>query len=42
MGRKTIAKYFSFIEDKGLITLREDGYYYLTVLENDEANLIEY
>lgn len=42
MGRKTIAKYFSFIEEKGLITLKDDGYYYLTVLENDEANLIEY
>lgn len=42
MGRKTIAKYFNFIEEKGLITLRDDGYYYLTVLENNEANLIEY
>ena len=42
MSRKTIAKYFKHLEDKGLIELKDDGYYYLTVLEDEEANLIEY
>ena len=41
MSRKTIAKYFNHLEEKELV-YEEDGYYYLTVLENDEANLIEY
>ena len=42
MSRKTIAKYFKYLEDKGLIKLQDDGYYYLTVLDATEANLIEY
>jgi hypothetical protein len=42
MSRKTIAKYFKYLENKGLITLKDDDYYYLTVLEQSEANLIEY
>ena len=41
MNRKTIAKYFKYLEEKGLIQL-EGEYYYLTVLTNEEANLIEY
>ena len=43
MDRKTIAKYFRHLEEKGLIKLnKEDDNYYLTVLDNYEANLIEY
>ena len=42
MSRKTIAKYFKHLEEKRLIQLQSDGYYYLTVLDDDEANLIEY
>lgn len=42
MSRKTIAKYFAHLEADGLITLQNDGYYYLTVLPNNEAWLIEY
>ena len=43
MSRKTIAKYFKHLEDRGFITLNEeDEYYYLTVLDSSEANLIEY
>jgi hypothetical protein len=42
MSRKTIAKYFKYLEDKGLIQLQDDGYYYLTILDVTEANLIEY
>ena len=42
MSRKTIAKYFKHLEEKGLIQLQSDGYYYLTVLDDEEANLIEY
>ena len=43
MSRKTIAKYFKHLEDKGLIELNEENdYYYLTVLVSTEANLIEY
>ena len=41
MSRKTIAKYFGFLEEKELVELKDD-YYYLTVLDNYEANLIEY
>lgn len=41
MARKTIAKYFNHLIDKGLV-YEQDGYYYLTVLENNSANLIEY
>ena len=43
MSRKTIAKYFKYLEEKGFIKLNpEDNYYYLTVLDASEANLIEY
>lgn len=43
MSRKTIAKYFKHLENKGLISYsEEDEYYYLTVLDKTEANLIEY
>lgn len=43
MDRKTIAKYFKHLEEKNLIKLNEeDGNYYLTLLDNYEANLIEY
>ena len=43
MSRKTIAKYFKHLENKGLISYNEeDEYYYLTVLDKTEANLIEY
>lgn len=42
MTRKTIANYFKFLEDQGYITLEEDGYYYLTVLDREMANLVEY
>lgn len=44
MGRKTIAKYFQFLQDQGLVYQNEEDkeFYYLTVLENDMANLIEY
>ena len=42
MDRKTIAKYFKHLEEKGLIKLNEnDDRYYLTLLEDYEANLIE-
>ena len=41
MSRKTIAKYFSHLVDQGLV-YEEDDYYYLKVLEKDQANLIEY
>ena len=40
--RKRFYQYFKHLEDKGLIELKDDGYYYLTVLEDEEANLIEY
>lgn len=42
MGRKTIAKYFGYLEEKGLIKLEDDDYYYLRLLDQSEANLIEY
>lgn len=40
MSRKTIAKYFTFLESKKLIELKDD-YYYLTILNPENANLIE-
>jgi len=41
MTRKTIAKYFDFLIQEGLVV--DDGdYYYLTVLPADSAHLIEY
>ena len=40
MSRKTIAKYFGFLEEKELVELKDD-YYYLTVLSPENANLIE-
>ena len=40
MSRKTIAKYFTYLVDKGLIT-EDEEYYYLTVLDASEAHLIE-
>ena len=43
MARKTIAKYFKYLEDKGLIKEgANENYYYLTTLDAMEANLIEY
>lgn len=42
MARKTIAKYFNYLVDKKLIYDGNDGYYYLTVLDSSDANLIEY
>lgn len=42
MTRKTIAKYFRFLEEKGFIYEGEDDYYYLTLLDADEAHLIYY
>lgn len=42
MTRKTIAKYFKYLEDKELVTNGGDGYYYLTTLPADSAHLIEY
>lgn len=42
MGRKTIAKYFGYLEEKSLIKLEDDDYYYLRLLDQSEANLIEY
>ena len=42
MTRKTIAKYFRFLEEKGFIYEGEDDYYYLTLLAADEAHLIYY
>lgn len=42
MGRKTIAKYFEFLIQKGLVYDKGDEYYYLKILNNYEANLIEY
>ena len=40
---KTIAKYFKYLEDKGLIKEgANENYYYLTTLDAMEANLVEY
>lgn len=41
MARKTIAKYFNHLVEQNLV-YEEGDYYYLTILENDQANLIEY
>ena len=41
MSRKTIAKYFTHLMNQSLITEGDDDYYYLTVLDTSEANLIE-
>ena len=42
MGRKTIAKYFKYLEDRGLVYLNEETKSYcLPKLENSDANLIE-
>ena len=42
MSRKTIAKYFNHLMNQGLVSEGDDDYYYLTVLDASEANLIEY
>ena len=42
MARKTIAKYFDYLIQKGLITEGQDDFYYITVLPSDSAHLIEY
>lgn len=42
MSRKTISKYFNYLLEKGLISDKGDKYYYITVLNNEDANLIEY
>ena len=44
MGRKTIAKYFKHLEEKGLIIEDENDkeYYHLTLLPDNEYQLIEY
>ena len=42
MARKTIAKYFKFLEEKGFIYDGEDDYYYLQVLNVEDAHLIHY
>lgn len=43
MARKTIAKYFKYLEDKGFVKEGANpSYYYLTTLDPTEANLIEY
>ena len=41
MSRKTIAKYFTHLMNQGLVTEGDNDYYYLTVLDASEANLIE-
>ena len=41
MSRKTIAKYFQHLIDRELVFEQNDEFYYLTVLDNDDANLIE-
>ena len=41
MARKTIAKYFTWLEENNFIELRDD-YYYLTVLDDHSAFLVEY
>lgn len=43
MNRKTIAKYFAYLVEQGLIIDdKDDEYYYLRVLGREDANLIEY
>lgn len=42
IGRKTIAKYFVHLVEKGLIEEGEDEYYYIRLLSREDANLIEY
>lgn len=43
MTRVTIKKYFNNLIEQGLIKYCEmDGYYYLTILDKEMANLIEY
>lgn len=42
MDRRTIAKYFGFLEEQGLVKWEGDGYYYLDLLPSNEATLIEY
>lgn len=42
MARKTIAKYFDYLIQKGLVTEGQDDFYYITVLPSDSAHLIEY
>ena len=42
MTRKTIAKYFEHLLAQGLVVEGQDDYYYLTVLDPSEANLIEF
>ena len=42
MSRKTIAKYFSYLIDEKLVIDENDDYYYLTVLDPQDGNLIEY
>ena len=42
MSRKTISKYYDHLKEKGLLKEQNDGYVYLTLLNPDEANLIEY
>ena len=41
MARKTIAKYFEYLIQKGLVTEGQDDFYYITVLPSDSAHLIE-
>ena len=42
MNRKTIAKYFKYLEEIGLVVLDEKGEYYnLTLLNPEDANLID-
>lgn len=42
IARKTIAKYFAWLEENGFIELRDDDYYYLTILDKHDAFLVEY
>lgn len=42
MSRKTVAKYFQFLVDDGLVIDHDEQFYYLKVLGRHDANLIEY
>lgn len=42
MSRKTVAKYFQFLVNEGLVIDQDDDFYYLKVLGRTDANLIEY